>query len=111
MKPGWRTSEFWLACHWSAMAGAAVASLLHFLPGQWQSALIASPAVCLLVWLAGAQGNNYGENRFQLKAQRRATACQGGHGEQDSDPGKTFVFGPQLVGAPQTGEEEDERAE
>ena len=88
MKPGWKTSEFFLAVKWSAMGAAAVAALLASLPQSWEAALIALPPVCLLVYLAGAQAHNYAENRFQLKA-RQMPAPEAGPAE----PAKTMGFG------------------
>lgn len=104
MTPGRHTSEFWLSAFWSVKAAAALAALLTVACHCWQAALIAAPAVCLLIHMAAAIANNYGENRFLLK--------NGGGGEDDAAPQqerRAFGFGRRvLVETEEEKGEEDE---
>lgn len=88
MKSGIHTSEFWLAVKWSALAGAGVAALLAFPRDNWPAALVALPAVCVMVYLAGLQAHNYSENRFQLKARQMPAPDAG-----PAEPARTMGFG------------------
>lgn len=78
-----------------------MAGILALAFTSWPIALCLAPGVCVLVWMAGAICNNYGENRFLLKAERRLSAEEGGR--------KSFGFRSMAVQQEEESEvEEDE---
>ncbi len=106
MQSGWKTSEFWLALHWTVLAGASAPGLLHSSPMDWPTAVASAIAVGVLVWMAGAVTINYSENRFQLKAR---STMQGTEVQSEDPAEERRPFGfrsPRLVERPD-GNEED----
>ncbi len=97
MRDGWKTTEFWVAVKWWCLTASSVALLLQ---STWTSALISLPAVCVLIYMAAAVANNYGENRYLLKAQRSEPDEKG--------PPQRFGFASHIAVESADGEEEDE---
>ena len=113
MKAGWRTSEFWLASHWTAIAAGAIGTALVSPPASWPAAIVVVATVGLILWLAGAHAHNYGENRFRLKAQEEQ--LERGQAEEAKEPARQFGLGRYIQqetseGASGNGEERANRA-
>ena len=68
MQTGWKTSEFWLAAKWSLATAGLLAWLVHNPPACWIGSLAIGLPLAVMAYMAGVVVNNYGENRFQLKA-------------------------------------------
>lgn len=101
MRTGFRTSEFLLAAKWSLATVGLLAWLLHHPPQTWPGAAVCIP-LAVLAWMAGAVTNNYGENRFQLKARAQPQAPS----PEDAERGP-MGFGA-LAGLANNEEEEEE---
>lgn len=93
MTPGWKSTEYWLSLKWCLMAACSTGALFH---SPWEVALCAMPAVCVLIYMAAAICNNYGENRYLLKL---------GRTPQDGEEAPKHQFGFRFV-APEPNEEE-----
>lgn len=105
MRPGYRTTEFWLAAHWMMVATGSAAHLLLSPPATWTGAVATAVAVGTLVYFAGVINNNYSENRFLQKSAGRLKQ-QGRSEEEETRP--AFGFGRFIEVETEEGEQDDD---
>ena len=105
MKTGWKTSEFWLASHWTAIAAGAVGTVLVSPPASWPAALVVAGAVGMILWFAGGHAHNYGENRFRLKAQEEH--LENSKRKEAKEPARQFGLGRFIQSETSEGDNED----
>ena len=106
MRPGYRTTEFWLAAKWIFMVAGGLFLLLHHPPQDWHVSIAAGVALAVMSYMAGAVTNNYGENRFQLKARGVGFVQQ--QQEDNSQRGPMGFHAARLMSQPVTADDEEE---
>lgn len=98
MRRGFKTTEFWVAILWWSLTACAVASVFFLrCPANLFMACVSGA----LAYFSCALCNNYSENRYLLKSERRQQEAAAG------EPRQAFGFG-RYVAVESESENEDE---
>lgn len=98
MRPGYKTTEFWIVILWWSLTATAVLAVVCL---PWPGCLFASLVAGALAYFSCALSNNYGENRYLLKSERREQVAE------SASPRQAFGFGAGVASESEENEDEE----